>query len=41
MCTDALMVALDKSPDWATAKKEMADTGFINKLAYYDSKNLS
>ena len=34
---DAILIALEKKPDWPTAKKEMADARFLTKLINYDS----
>jgi hypothetical protein len=34
---NAVLIALCKKPDWVTAKKEMADVGFMTKLMNYDS----
>ena len=34
------MTALEKDASWASAKKEMADSSFLNKLLHYDAMNI-
>lgn len=35
------MILLGKEPNWASAKKEMNDQGFMQKLKLFDKQNVS
>lgn len=38
---NAVMILLGKQPTWVTAKKEMQDPGFMNKLTGFDKQTVS
>jgi dynein heavy chain len=37
----AVMIVLQKAPDWASVKKELTDSQFVKKIMEYDMDNIS
>lgn len=37
----AVMIVLQKSPDWASVKKELTDSQFVKKVMEFDMDNIS
>ena len=38
---NAVMIVFNKEPNWATVKKELADSQFIKKVMEFDKENIA